>query len=124
MQLLRQRRRPHVDDRVLDALMSALNDHEDRVDWGAALSLGYLGDRRAVSALTALVQSEHVAVIDAALVALGAIGDPSVLPLVERIAAGQDGRNHGILEPNVRGAARRAVADIKGRAVGKPLPLI
>lgn len=107
------------DDRVIHALTSALDDHEDRIDYCAALSLGNIGDRRAVPALVKVVHGPHVDVLDAALLALGAIGDPSVLPLVQRIVTSQDGRHYGILEPNIRGAVRRAKAEIEAQRAGK-----
>jgi hypothetical protein len=108
--------RKYSDERVRLALTRSLQDHADRVDWLSAMALAELGDARVIPALVTLAQGPHTDVVDAAFYALAGVGDESLLPFIERVINGEDGRDYGLLTPNVRLAARRAKAAITARA--------
>ncbi|MEE3717408.1 HEAT repeat domain-containing protein [Tumidithrix elongata RA019] len=72
---------------VIDVLIAALEDEDDRTDAGgyplrrnAARALGKLGDRRAVPALIRSLECSDFYVREAAAQALEALGDPTSIP--------------------------------------------
>jgi len=93
------------DQRVVAALIESLDDHEERIDWLAAMALGRLGagDTRAIQELVKVAQGTRIDVIDAVLYVLAEVGGASVLPLLERIVSGADERDFGIAECPRRG---------------------
>lgn len=62
--------------------------HKERI--GAAVSLGRLEDKRAMSALVKALGDEHRSVRALAAVALGRIGDPRALPALQKAIKDQD----------------------------------
>jgi len=108
--------REYSNERVRLALTRSLQDHADRVDWISAMAVAEHGDPSVIPALMTLAQSPHTDVVDAAFYALAGVGDESLVPFIERVINGEDGRDYGPLTPNVRLAARRAKAAITSRA--------
>ena len=78
-----------------------------------------MGNNQTVPALVALLDGPNPGAADAALYALGVLRDESVLPIIEAVLGGQDGRDFGVLTPNVQLAARRAQQAIAARKSGR-----
>lgn len=74
--------------------LTALDSPEWSTRRDAAVTLGRLGDRRAVPRLVALLSEsrgpENTAVMQAAIDALVELGDPTAIPVLRRIAAWRD----------------------------------
>lgn len=94
------------------ALVEKQPDGVDRPTWkeqrrGAAQKLAASGDRRAVAPLLKLAENESFDVIgEIAITGLGALGDPSAIPVLERIV-GDASRDRG-----QRDLARKALAKL------------
>jgi len=74
----------------------------------AARALGRLRNRAAIAALGELLVHSISNLRKEAVIALGEIGDPAALPLIQQ--AGEDG------DPEVRKAARLALATVLAKA--------
>jgi hypothetical protein len=95
-------------DQVTDLSRTLLSSKQHKERIGAALTLGRLEDKRAISALVKALDDEHHNVRALAAVALGRIGDPSVLPALEKASKDQ--------EEVVRRRAREAIEAIQKKA--------
>jgi hypothetical protein len=76
-------RSAHADE-VADLSRTLLHSKQHKERIGAAVTLGRLEDRRALSALVKALDDEHHNVRALAAVALGRIGDPSALPALQK----------------------------------------
>ncbi len=77
------------DSRVVDALISGIDDHELLTREACIRSLGRIGSEKAVPHLIRVLNDEHVSIRLSAIKALGDIGNSQALPYLERIAASE-----------------------------------
>ena len=97
---------------AVEALIGALQHHDDDVRWKAAIALGEIGDPRAVGPLIALLCDEDRFVKGRAAHALGLIGEVAVDPLIHALQEG-DG--------NLRWGAAIALGKIRDTRAVRPL---
>ncbi len=77
------------DSRVVDALITGIDDRELLTREASIRSLGRIGSEKAVPYLIRVLNDEHVSIRLSAIKALGDIGNPQALPYLERIAANE-----------------------------------
>lgn len=77
--------------RSVPVLIRALGSEDNGLRSRAAISLGQLGDRRALRPLCKLAENSQDRVVrDNAVSGLGLLGDPAAIPTIERILQEQD----------------------------------
>jgi HEAT repeat protein/CheY-like chemotaxis protein len=96
-------------ERVVDALIIALQDEDVGVRRVAVWSLHNTGDKRAVEPLIAVLQDEDMDVVQNAIFALRWIGDARTIPHLQRVAR----------EDTRRTRYGEAIADVARRALGQ-----
>jgi len=74
------------DKRVVDALISGIDDQELLTREASVQSLGKIGSQKAVPRLIRVLNDEHVSIRLSAIKALGDIGNPQAIPHIQRIA--------------------------------------
>jgi HEAT repeat protein len=78
---------PEIAQVVEHLIRGCYEDHEWQVQFSCVVSLGNLGDRRAVPALHLALKSENGLIVQGAVGAIGEIADPdSIAPLLECLA--------------------------------------
>lgn len=97
---------------AVEALIGALQHHDDDVRWKAAIALGEIGDPRAIEPLIRLLCDEDRFVKSRAAHALGMIGEAAVDPLIRALREG-DG--------NLRWGAAIALGKIRDTRAIEPL---
>lgn len=75
-----------ADSRVVDALISGIDDRELLTREASIQSLGKIGSQKAVPHLIRVLNDEHVSIRLSAIKALGEIGNPQAIPHLQRIA--------------------------------------
>lgn len=75
------------DARVVDALISGIDDRELLTREASIRSLGRIGSQKAVPHIIRVLNDGHVSIRLSAIKALGEIGNPQAVPYLERIAA-------------------------------------
>jgi len=90
------------DSRVVDALISGIDDRELLTREAAIRSLGRIGSAKAVPYLIRVLNDEHVSIRLSAIKALGEIRRPEAMPYLERIATDEK-------DPVVKGQADSAL---------------
>jgi len=74
------------DKRVVDALISGIDDQELLTREASIQSLGKIHSAKAVPHLIRVLNDEHISIRLSAMKALGEIGDPQAIPHLQRIA--------------------------------------
>jgi HEAT repeat protein len=74
------------DKRIVDALISGIDDGELLTREASVQSLGRIGSQKAVPHLIRVLNDEHVSIRLSAIKALGDIGNPQAIPHIQRIA--------------------------------------
>ena len=74
------------DKRVVDALISGIDDGELLTREASVQSLGRIGSQKAVPHLIRVLNDEHVSIRLSAIKALGDIGNPQAISPIQRIA--------------------------------------
>ncbi len=77
------------DSRVVNALISGIDDRELLTREASIQSLGKIGSQKAVPHLIRVLNDEHVSIRLSAIKALGDIGNPQAIPHIQRIAANE-----------------------------------
>jgi HEAT repeat protein len=95
------------DARVVDALISGIDDRELLTREASIQSLGRIGSQKAVPHLIRVLDDDHVSIRLSAIRALGEIGNPQAIPHLQRIA-----QNDG--DSVVRGQADAALGKFGG----------
>jgi hypothetical protein len=101
-------------DRVHDLSRTLVHSQHDKERIAAAVSLGRLGDARAVKPLVAALRDDNRMVRAVAAMALGHLADDTALPALQRATTDRD--------EVVRKRALEAIATIRNRAAGAPVP--
>jgi HEAT repeat protein len=79
---------PEIAQVVEHLIRGCYEDHEWQVQFSCVVSLGNLGDRRAIPALHLALKSENGLIVQGAVGAIGEIADPdSIAPLLECLAS-------------------------------------
>ncbi len=91
------------DKRVVDALISGIDDGELLTREASIRSLGRIGSQKAVPRIIRELNDEHVSIRLSAIKALGDIGDPQAVPHLQRIAENES-------DPIVKGQAMAALS--------------
>jgi HEAT repeat protein len=73
------------DKRVVDALISGIDDRELLTREASIQSLGKIGSQKAVPHLIRVLDDEHVSIRLSAIKSLGEIGNPQAIPHIQRI---------------------------------------
>jgi len=74
------------DKRVVDALISGIDDRELMTREASIRALGKIGSQKAVPHIIRVLDDGHVSIRLSAIKALGQIGNPQAVPYLERIA--------------------------------------
>jgi len=94
--------------KVVDTLISGVNDRELLTREASIRSLGRIGDSRAVPQLVGLLGDRSTAIRLSAIKALGGIGDPLAIPQLQHIVESDS-------DPLIKGEASAALKDCRGR---------
>lgn len=93
------------DSRVVDTLISGLDDGELLTREASIRSLGRIGSVKAVPHIISLLNDDHVSIRLSAVKALGEIGDPRALPYLQRIEENDS-------DPVVKSQAKTALDEL------------
>ena len=96
------------DKRVVEALISGIDDGELLTREASIQSLGKIGSQEAVPHLIRVLNDEHVSIRLSAIKALGDIGNPQATPHIQRIAENEK-------DSVVKDQAERALGKLRGR---------
>jgi HEAT repeat protein len=88
--------------------LDLLSDENPMNRWNGAVSLGRLGDPRAVDALIGALGDEDWRVRLKAIWALGAIGDPRGIPALKKLYRIENDDNRGMIDEAVEAINRAA----------------
>jgi len=94
------------DKRVVDALISGIDDDELLTREASIRSLGKIGSQKAVPQLIRVLNDQHVSIRLSAIKALGEIGNPQAVPYLQRIAESES-------DSIVKGQAEAALSELR-----------